>query len=374
MRIGILTLNSKSYNYGGLLQEYALMKCVQELGYQAEIIDYDVFSEANTFSYKRNLKYLSVNKITKKILRKIRGNKIKSTTLTQSSCMLFDEFRKKYLIFSKQYNYKNISQLASVYDCFICGSDQIWNPSCNIPSFFLNFVSENRNRIIYAASIGISKLTNIEKKVYKKLLNEVDYVSVREHSAWELVQPLTEKEVKLVLDPTLLLKKEDWTSIINVKSEYKPYVFYYFLDMNDDKVEAARAFALSNNLQIISTPFKNQQYPEEFFPTYGDGIGPKEFLQLINGACLVLTDSFHASVFSIIFGKQFRVFTRHSGKTDMNSRIHTLLSYIACPHFLITPQELCDVVIDTENTYRMDTLNRQKEESLKWLLNAIEEK
>lgn len=72
MRIGIFTLNSRSYNYGGLIQEYALMKCIQELGYQAEIIDYDIFSELNTFSYRRNLKYLSLNKITKKFLIKLK--------------------------------------------------------------------------------------------------------------------------------------------------------------------------------------------------------------------------------------------------------------------------------------------------------------
>lgn len=206
------------------------------------------------------------------------------------------------------------------------------------------------------------------------MLVDVDYVSVREHSAQEIIQPLTEKEVKLVLDPTLLLGKEDWTNILDTKNEYKPYVFCYFLGMDADKVEAARAFAASNNLQIISTPFENQLYSEEIFPTYSDGIGPKEFLQLINEASFVLTDSFHASVFSIIFGKQFRAFTRHSGKTDMNSRIHTLLSYIECPHYLITPKELENVVIRTETSYRMDILKREKAESLIWLKNAIEGK
>ncbi len=374
MRVGLMTLDARNDNYGGLLQEYALFKELVELGYQVEVIDYDISSEHNTFSYKRNLRYLTVDKVINKIQKKILRQKVLESTIPNKvSRELFSKFREQYIVFSDKYTYDNLTKLNSKYDGFVCGSDQIWNPSYNIPSFFLDFVRGN-NKVIYGASLGVSTITPTEKKVYKELLRDLKSISVREKEAIEIIRPLTNRKVEVVLDPTMILDRSEWMRFVREDKTRKPYVFCYFLGIDSEKVKVAKEFAEKIGCEIVSVPFEHCPFSEECFPTFHQGMGPLEFLDLIYNARFVLTDSFHASVFSIIFNKDFRVFSRDVGKANMNDRLYTLLDWVDRKDLFIHPDELKSVSVKNSIIYDYSKIEKERIGSIQWLKNALDMK
>lgn len=375
--IGLMTLDAHSYNYGGLLQQYALFYTLNHLGYKCEVIDYNLLSEYNMFTYKRNLRYLTIRKIIEKAICMFSNMRpkhdIKATI--ESRHLVFNKFRHQYMTYSPLCDRKDITILQRNYDAVICGSDQIWNPSLCRPSFFLDFVDNDKKKIIYAASIGRSSLNRVEKNVYKSYLEGLRHISVREMKAKEILEPLvTDTEISVVLDPTLLIEPEKWKDIAGGCSPIEGrYVFCYFLGLNKEKRKSAFEFADRNNCRIISIPFLLEKYNEldDIFSTYTDPVGPAEFLNLILYAEYVLTDSFHASVFSILFNKPFRVFGRGAGKENMNSRIETLLEYIGHNDYLIAPSELKECIVEKKEVYDLSILERKKKQSISYLKNAL---
>lgn len=374
LRVGLMTLDARNNNYGGLLQEYALFKELVDLGYHVEVIDYDISSELNTFSYKRNLKFLTFSKMMKKIQKKILKQKVVESTIpNELSRDLFSKFRNQYITFSEKYAYDDLNELNSKYDGFVCGSDQIWNPSYNIPSFFLNFVTK-KNKVIYGASLGVPTISPMEGKVYKDLLKNLKSISVREKKAKEIIASLTDKQVEVVLDPTMILDRDEWMQFAKKNKASEPYIFCYFLGMDSIKAEAAKKFAKKIGCQIVSVPFEHCTFSEDYFPTFQQGMGPEEFLNLIYNARFVLTDSFHASVFSIIFNKDFRVFSRRIGKSNMNDRLYTLLDWIDKKDLFIDPDELEKVTVDDSIVYDYSQIDKERVKSIQWLKNALDVK
>ena len=371
LKIGLFTLDARNNNYGGLLQEYALFKTLQKLGYDVEVVDYNLSSELNTFSYKRSLKYLTPDKILKKVQKKVLKKKVVESTIpNKSSRELFAQFRDAYITFSEKCSYRDLKQLNEEYDGFVCGSDQVWNPAYNIPSFFLEFVKDKK-KVIYGASLGVSKLSSVEKSTYKALLSDLTSISVREKQGQAIISTLTSQEVKVVLDPTMILGKDEWLKFVKKNKSSQPYIFCYFLGMNSAKIDAAKKFARKNNYKIISIPFEHSDFGEEEFPTYNGGLGPIEFLNLIYNAECILTDSFHASVFSILFNKEFRVFSRNIGKLNMNERLYTLLELIDRMDLFIQPNELDLVSVDENIKYDFSKIEIMRMDSVRWLDNAL---
>lgn len=390
-KIGLLTLDSKSYNYGGLLQEYALQQAISSLGYECKVLDYDNNSEFGMFSYKRNIKYLTPAKIINRLSEKSKQDNTKNgevEEVIEPRRKRFDDFRKEYMAFSSRIISSDLSSLD--YDGYVCGSDQIWNPSQSRPSFFLDFVDDIDKKVIYAASISRNELTKEEKRVYRKYLNRLKNVSVREERAKELVteivgeKTINGKEVEVVLDPTLLLDRCSWKEIGGCEPLVKgEYVFCYFLGIDEAKKKATETFAKNNGLKIVSIPYLlgvynplDDGFSKDLFP-----VGPIEFLNLILHARYVLTDSFHALLFSILFGKRFRVFGRSSGKDNMNSRIDTLLSYIGHNEYLIKPSEIDKLeemnrltaeVKTAQEIYDFSRIEKLKKMSIIWLKNSLE--
>lgn len=375
--IGLLTLDSRSYNYGGLLQEYALQQAIIALGYECEVLDYDHNSEYGMFSYKRSLRYLTPVKIINRLSKKKKQDKTKTKEVAEIINLRhkrFDDFRKEYMSFSVRL--KDLSSLN--YDGYVCGSDQIWNPGQSRPSFFLDFVDDMDRKTIYAASISRNKLKKEEKRVYKKYLTKLRNVSVREERAKELVEEivggssLNGKEVKVVLDPTLLIDRTNWIEIAGREPRIKgKYIFCYFLGIDGAKRRAAKEFA--EDMKIISLPYLLGIYNplDDGFSNDPFPVGPSEFLNLILHAEYVLTDSFHASVFSILFNKRFRVFGRNSAGGNMNSRLETLLGYIDHGEYLIDTDKLGSSGIETADHYDFSKIERGKEMSIMWLRDSI---
>lgn len=318
MKIGIVTITNGGLNYGNRLQNYALQKTLQKHNMKVETIN-------NQFVSKK-IKY-KIKEILLKIYRNVNSDK-------REKGVLFKKFNNDYVILTKKlYSYNQIEKFTkkNQYDFLISGSDQVWNSnfSFNSEIEYLTFIPKEK-RLTYAASFGVSELTDNEGAKIKPLLAELVNISVREDAGKQICENLTTRQdVTVNLDPTMLLNQNEWEKVEckPAFSTEKPYIFKYFLG-NDSIDSVLEKFAKENEIIIIDVK------------ELGKFIGPAEFLYLINHAALVLTDSFHGNVFSIIFNTPFFVFERKDQNKSMNSRIETLLTKFHLEDRLITPEKL----------------------------------
>lgn len=374
--VGLLTLDPRIYNYGGFLQEMALQDSIKSLGYDCEVIDYDVRQEYNTFSIKRDIRNVSYGKLKQKLLPKKEAFLPASVEESISQRKeAFDRYRKDMITLSPKRDYAALHDTNLPYDQLVCGSDQIWNPDYNIPAFFLNFGRADCRKVIYAASIGRDYLSRHECKTYAELLKYPNYISVRESSARSILSKLTEKKVEVVLDPTLLHQQSYWDAKANSSAlEYHNYIFCYFLNLTDEKVNAANDLAKKNNSEIIAIPYLHNEaedYSAKLRGTLVSSVSPADFLRLVRNAYAVLTDSFHAAVFSIIFQKEFWCFGRNAGRHSMNSRLDTLLGYVGMQDRMITPSDLQNKFWNGPMSIDFNGLMNKQKESLAFLMSAL---
>ena len=374
--VGILPLDPHSCNYGGVLQTVALQDAVKDLGMRCEIIQYSRWNEHGTFSPKRGLRYLTADKVFSRFYDMYNAHSTLDTQsdYTETYSVRFRKFWQEHLILSERIDAKTLREKRLPYDALICGSDQIWNPDYNIPAFFLDFAHPDQKRIIYAASIGKDRLTNLQKTIYQSYLRDLDDISVREESAQKMISKISGKPVHLVLDPTLLHTKEYWMEKMSDEPlETSRYIFCYFLEFTKEKTEAAREFAQAHKCKVVIIPFlhgKKEKYSDICADESVQDASPADFLRLIYDAEFVLTDSFHATVFSLIFRKQFWVFGRGKGKQNMNTRIDTLLGYFHLSARMISPSALSeqsDRIVYSEE----DCLEEARRESLQFLKKAL---
>lgn len=321
--IGIITLSNEiNYNYGGVLQNYALCKYLCDRKYNAKAI------HCNASNSKEAIKLFLYNKCGINVYKnKSLGNTIIVNRLILERNKNFETFINKYIPVHKiaWYDTKKFEKLSLQYSKFIVGSDQVWNPYWAITKrtynkLFLRFAPYEK-RVSYAASFGVSELPEECKDKYKKALMDFQRISVREESGKQIVNELIGKSVDVLIDPTMLLKTNEWRDISKKSSIHikEKYILKYFLgnkvtdrDLYIDKISK------KYNLEIIDLMDKNQK---KIFTA-----GPAEFLYLIENASLICTDSFHATVFSILFNKPFWIMNRiEKNQRSMNSRIETLL-------------------------------------------------
>ena len=293
-KVAIVTLVGY-FNFGNRLQNYALTKVLEKMGY-------DTYSVRNW-----NLK-----KIIKENIK----------------LRLF--FIKKYKRLRPFYKFtkENIKEI-SLSDIkrkkikkIIVGSDQVWNPKYYEEDHnFLYNPLKDETVISYAASIGTSEINEKYHKTYKKILIKYDKISVRERTAELELKKITGRDdIVTLVDPTMLLSKEEWQNIERKPSKYiegKRYILNYFLgDVSEEEKKAINEFAINNDCTIINILDKKDSF---------NNCGPKEFIYLINHSYLICTDSFHSCVFSFIFNKPFIVFKRKGCSNEMYSRIENLI-------------------------------------------------
>lgn len=242
----------------------------------------------------------------------------------------FDSFRKGRLRMTENHydsSSPSLSELPNSFDAFICGSDQIWNLNCThgvVEPFFLSFAEEKR-RVAYAPSLAHTSFEPqyFDKNKVAKLLARFDFLSVREEETVPLFQPLVNKKIEVVLDPTLLFDASTFVGLSERRVSERPYVFLYLLRRCPELIESAAQMA-SQGARVIYISEKNLPIPNA---TNLFGVGPEEFVSLIAHADAVLTNSFHATVFSILFHRPFRVFA-----TDRSaSRMRDLLGKLGVP-------------------------------------------
>lgn len=321
LNIGILSLYCNNSNYGGLLQAYALEEAVKSLGHSSEQISYDPSIERGMdqikFSFKKSVRQL------------FPGFRFYNSKYEKS----VRRFGKK-IPHSKRVYLRDRKKLNSIYDAFICGSDQIWNPIGWTSTFFLDFAT--KPKISYAASIARDSLSKEEVEFIAKHTSNFSSLSVREQNSSIFLSNTLKRDFELVPDPTLLLSKEEWNSKIPNKidnSSKRPYVFAYFLGYNSKQRFDCIEFAKAKGLDILFIPFMKREsynWDKENSKYVVRNFEVENFVNLIRNAELILTDSFHGAVFSCIFEKPFYVLDRQliGKEKSMNSRFNTLFNQL----------------------------------------------
>lgn len=305
--IGIITFHG-SHNYGSVLQAYATQKLLTNLGYKSEIINFRMKSQKEYYKLYP----------TRYGIRTIIGNVmlLPYHNNRKTRFVKFENFMKNRYVLSgiELETYDDLKTVASKYDIYLTGSDQIW--SNRIPElvrsdlnytgvYFLDFVKGDKKRISFASSVGEANEKDLADKA--ELLKKFSYLSTRETYGVNLLSKLTGKPVFKVLDPTLMISKEEWISIASKEPLVKgKYIFLYTLR------GVRKGLAWGKHLSELGKRLNMKVICiSPFFPVLTPGIkniynaGPEDFINLINNASLVFTDSFHGTAFSINLNKPF---------------------------------------------------------------------
>ena len=368
-RIGLMTCFLD--NYGACLQAYALQQVILKSGNDVEIIKY--IGEQG-YEPDHGWKKWIRNPLTRWIKGKISLNYRFYCERKPS----FDSFRKRYLKFTPNsfHSFKELQEKANLYDAFVCGSDQIWNPNLyhgNNSCYFLDFANKGQKRIAYAPSIGISQIPKEYQENMKELLNRIDVLSCREKTGSNIITKLCGKECRTVLDPTLLLSKEEWEQLSKAPILKKPYIFCYVFAEQEYIGDFIKDVKKKTGLPVVTIPFSEREHNSDFQEI--KYAGPEDFIGLIQNASLVITDSFHATAFSCNLNIPFYSLLRNKEgeNNNMNSRILDLLRMLKLDHRLITNRENFPVRVSTNIDFSISNklLQEKRNQDKEFLFNAL---
>ena len=349
-KVGIITIIDNN-NYGNRLQNYAIQALLNNLNVNnSTIVNSPILNNREKYIL-RFLKFFGKNYFDtydSNIFRKKAFNEFNN---------LINFTKKKYTIFSK-----------FSFDSIIVGSDQVWNPKFGRLSDFdlLNFKIENK--IAFSASFGINELpSSIDRKKLLDCFNNFNRISVREDSGKKILEDLGYKgDISVLIDPTMLLTAGEWDRVSKKPKMLKndKYILNYFLGtLSEKRKKEIDRIAKENNCEVIDILDNNS-------PFYA--CGPSEFLYLEKHAFLICTDSFHSSVFAVIYNRPFIIFNREQENVvSMNSRLDTLITKLKLEN-----REYNEICITEENmnhdyTEAYNQLKIEKEKSISFLKNTI---
>ena len=364
MRIKTITCHDV-YNSGASLQAYALMRYLEELGNEVEIIDYkpDYLNNHYKLGIIANPKY-EKNLMLKMIYLTL---KFPGRVLALRKKIKYDHFRDNYLKVTKK-RYISNSELKNnppEADIFICGSDQIWNSKFNNgkdPAFYLDFAPQGKIKASYAASFATDRIEESVRDITKERINKLDYIGVREISALNILEDLGIDNGIQVMDPVFLLSKETWLNMAYEVDKKQKYIFVYDFDGNELIKEIALKVAKKKSLKIY-TVFKSD-YSDKVIK----GMGPIDFISYIKNAEFVISNSFHGTAFSIIFEKQFVVVNR---KEAINTRMRDLLSVLKIENRLISENHNFNNLIKDINYEEVNKYVNERLEISKMYLDRV---
>lgn len=332
MKIGIITW-FRYENYGTKLQAIALQSYLREKGHDVELIDFQIpepINSAKKQSVSSRL-YRKINYLALKCSRRMYKEQLKIR-----SCRLEQVIQEKCIIKKKAENDISFIGICNEFNLIICGSDQIWNPNWYHPYYYADLPGIKTKKVSYAPSIGIQSIPENTKLLIQKSLKSFSYVTVREETAASLLEPLLGYRPQKVLDPTMLMSGRQWKEMFQLTTQIQQrYILCYFLSDNRNHWNAVVKFAHKHNLSI-------KIIPQQGFSFFQKGeihadAGVKEFLELIQNAEYVLTDSFHGTVFSILFEKGVYVFERFQDDlySSQNARVMELVKQFGIEDHLI---------------------------------------
>ena len=379
MKIGVVTyFNIK--NYGSALQAYSLKTTCNKLGQDVVFLNVRESNPIYKIAHKLHVAFVTLVKFAlygtaKKTHKEIRSLKHKSESgISNEAAKLFDEFMFEQLpnINIDRATLRKVAHTDN-FGAFICGSDQIWSPlSVHLSGYkFLNF-APRKKRIAYAPSFGVAAVPGYNKAFVRKMLLGFDDISVRENQGARIVKDLIGKEPTVVLDPTMLLSEDEWRTLykdLTPSREREKYALCYFFDEPEkETVEQIAEYSRENNLKIVVLSSDNSQLISSGAELVD--AGPLEFLRYMDESKCVFTNSFHGSVFSILFGRPLKVFGRnHSDTVKQTTRIDTLLETTGLHACMFRSLEEGIVPVSTD--LARDRLSSCRDNSISYLKNAL---
>lgn len=321
MKIAIITIHALKNNFGSVLQGYALATFIQQMGYKVYNINYipEYIRSSDNVYRKIKLNIINLCFCVSYIRRKLR----------------FDSFIGRIPLTKLYRNFEELKSAPPEADCYMAGSDQLWNPryQCGHDNaFFLRF-TDSANKMAYATSIGTDNLTNIE---YQNIINNIKsfrFVSVREKVSAEQLVKLGRSDVKHVADPTFLLPASHYQKILKYQPR-KKYICVYAIEKDCRLEMVVKRIAAITGFDVVTIGgFRRKSIG--YFPRW---IGPLEFLGFVNNAEFLIVSSFHGTAFSLIFEKQFIVVPPKSNSL----RIQSILDVAGIRERMLTTKNIND--------------------------------
>lgn len=384
MKIGLLNFYFAN-NYGATLQCYALYSTLKKCGHEVEIIDYRPKEILNAYHMKLN--------IFKDKVQELKGEKFSVTYIIKLLHRIlqyyfwyianwklvikmkkFDDFIDKNLPdVSARYNsYEEIISNPPKCDCYIAGSDQIWNMDNTggklDKTFFLKFGKKNVTRVVYGASCGKEDLLEEDVNCIINYCENIDAVSVREQSLMsQLYKNKTNLSLSKVCDPVFLIDKEEWDKVKIFKGKEDEYILLYLLDKNKYLQDIINEIKIAYpHYKIYDISYKKNNI--NGIDKWKQSCGPDCFLSYISNAKMIITDSFHGTAFSIIYHKVFVSLVRR----DTGIRITDLLVNIKLANQIYDPKRnIKNYSESIDFSYAEKYIKKEKEKSLTFLYNSI---
>ena len=376
-KTGILTLYYNNMNYGGLLQAFALPFVIQKhIGIPAEQIRYSQQNTDTDLCTSKSKKSLSIYQLGINFFSALTSNK---RSIRKES---FLEFMNDIPHSRNIYSHETIQQCNSNYEIFICGGDQIWNGEMvgeHLDVYTLQFVNQGLKKIAYSPSVAISHMSKQVEDCLGKGLLGIDRISVREKRSLDILKRLSDKKIEVVVDPVLLLNKSEWLEQSRPTKINGKYILCYLLGDSITQRKAVEIISKRLKLRIVTFPHilvNNVRKCDLFFGDIKDYTsGPRQFLDLINNAEFVITDSFHACVFSMIFETPFIVFERNkpSEKGNMNSRIYDFLEEYHLENQLVNVEKAMNLsrIPEVDYSFAHEHWFHRRNDSIEYLTRAL---
>ncbi len=364
MKIALITIHNVT-NYGAVLQAYATKVALSRYGL------------VNTIDYRT--KYLSRNMDKFRFEPSVHGFKMlvhdfvnlpwrlklvsRFKTFIKLNMNLTDVMGEKELLEGK----------AGGFDVYVCGSDQIWNPVVVSPKnkidpiFFLSFANDGAKKISFASSIGHHEFTENEKQQVRDLLSSFEMISVRESDGKKKIEEiLPEKEIFHVVDPTLLLSRNEWYSHFDIEKARQDYILVYSVPRTALIRQAIDFFYKKLGLKVIA--IDRMFFPISKVDKHIRDAGPKEFISLFANASFVITDSFHGACFSVNFEKPFACISANKGA----NRQESLLSLLGIQNrIMYSSSDFENLKIEVDYSEVTPKLEKIRNESLQFIDTSL---
>jgi hypothetical protein len=324
MKIGILTFWESQDNYGQLLQAFALQSYLEKMGNEVFLVKYRRIPHVKKRTFGERVKNFDLKRFLESRFPSIGAASNHDSKIDR----YFDAFRETYINFSDK-TYDTLEQLKAAppkADVYICGSDQIWNNSFSVSceAFLLGFGEKNVKRIAYAASFGMKELPLETERLFRDHIHNFDKVSVREKSGLNICKKLGYESAIWVPDPTMLFGKDDWLRLFPAgKAQERNYgkrLFLYTLG-NSPINERESYIEFANSLEDVEIfhVSANNDFSGNSYPSIPD------WIHTLSESDFVITNSFHGTLFSVLFNKNFVVLPNTGSKSGMNERVISLL-------------------------------------------------
>lgn len=370
-KIGIITFHA-SHNCGSMMQAYAIQKVLDKLGFKNEIIDFQNDGQKDMYAVvhkKKNIKNFIKNVLLYSSRKKL-----------ESQWNDYNEFKNKtFKLSSEEYsNYSELKCCNDKYDYFLSGADQIWNITIKDSDdcYFLNFVDDNKKRVAYAPSFGAKNIAEYsdDPQKYADFLNKYDSLSIRENNGQKWIENLIGKKVPVVLDPTLLLESNEYEKLIEKSGFDGKYIFYYSPTYSRRIDKFVKKISKKYKLPVVVWNAREFYMKKEYLNGFilPEKINPGVYLDLIKNAELVITTSFHGTIFSTIYRKKFFVI-KNGNMYTTDDRVLTLIQQLGIEARLIEPK------FNDENDYLScvdyvkyeENLNELREKSIQFLKESL---